>query len=275
VSIDGTFIPGLGSPNHPDAMSVFQVDLETGDILHRLKTGYLVGVERDDILTVGGASPGALAVGSRFIYVANASNDTISVINAESGALETDIELNVPQLEQLRGVLPFGCSLDPAEERLYVACAGSQRGGGGGHARPQLLGYIPAGWFCAFVQLTPDGRHLLVSSAKGLGSGPNGGRGFVAPIRGTHPGDIMQGTLQIIPIPRPPNCQVHTRQTLANTYQPEDPGRSHRIPCPRVAACVRAPSATSFSSSRKTGPSTRCTANAPACAGTIRSAIWG
>jgi DNA-binding beta-propeller fold protein YncE len=219
VVVDGTFIPGLGSPNHPDAMSVFRVDLQTGEILHRLKTGYLVGVERDDILTVGGASPGALAVGSRFIYVANASNDTISVINAQSGALETDIELNVPELEQLRGVLPFGCCLDATEERLYVACAGLNAVAVVDTRARQLLGYIPAGWFCAFVQLTPDGRHLLVSSAKGLGSGPNGGRGFVAPIRGTHPGDIMQGTLQIIPVPSTADLPAHTRQTLANTYQ--------------------------------------------------------
>jgi DNA-binding beta-propeller fold protein YncE len=232
VVVDGTFIPGLGSPNHPDAMSVFQVDLETGDILHRLKTGYLVGVERDDILTVGGASPGALAVGSRFIYVANASNDTISVIDAQSGALETDIELNVPGLEQLRGVLPFGCCLDAAEERLYVACAGLNAVAVVDTRARKPLGYIPAGWFCAFVQLVPDGRHLLVSSAKGLGSGPNGGRGFVAPIRGTHPGDIMQGTLQIIPIPSTADLQAHTRQTLANTYQarPIQDDPAHPLP---------------------------------------------
>ncbi len=220
VIVDGVSIPGLGSPNHPDAMSVFQVDLETGSVLHRIKTGYLVGVERDDILTVGGASPGALAVGSRRIYVANASNDTISEIDAETGAIEAEIELNVPQLEHLRGVLPFGCCLDSAEERLYVACAGLNAVAVVDVKLREVLGYIPAGWFCALVGLTPDNRHLLVSSAKGLGSGPNGGRGFVAPVRGTHPGDIMQGTLQILPIPSTAELVAQTRQTLANTRQP-------------------------------------------------------
>ncbi len=232
VVIDGTFIPGLGSMNHPDAMSVFQVDLESGQVRHRIKTGYLVGVERDDILTVGGASPGALAVGRRFIYVANASNDTISVIDAATGRLETDIELNVPQLERLRGVLPFGCALDQAEERLYVACAGLNAVAVVDVGRRVVLGYLPAGWFCALVQLLPDGRHLAVSSAKGLGSGPNGGRGFVAPIRGTHPGDIMQGTLQIIPIPSAAELADLTRRTIANTYQERTirDERAHPLP---------------------------------------------
>ncbi len=32
-------VPGLGSPNHPDAMSVFKVDLETGRVTARIKTG--------------------------------------------------------------------------------------------------------------------------------------------------------------------------------------------------------------------------------------------
>ena len=35
-----------------------------------LKTGYLVGVDRDDITTVGGASPGALVAGGPALFLA-------------------------------------------------------------------------------------------------------------------------------------------------------------------------------------------------------------
>ena len=82
VTVGGVRVPRLGSPNHPDAMSVFGVDLATGTVVHRIKTGYLVGVDRDDITTVGGASPGALLAGRDRVYVANATNDTISVIDS-------------------------------------------------------------------------------------------------------------------------------------------------------------------------------------------------
>jgi hypothetical protein len=82
VAVGGIRVPGLGSPNHPDAMSVFGVDLAAGTVVQRIKTGYLVGVDRDDITTVGGASPGALVAGRERVYVANATNDTISIIDS-------------------------------------------------------------------------------------------------------------------------------------------------------------------------------------------------
>jgi YVTN family beta-propeller protein len=218
VAVDGVRVPGLGSPNHPDAMSVFKVDLAAGRVVQRIKTGYLVGVDRDDIRTVGGASPGALVVGRRFVYVANATNDTISIIDADSGAASAEIELSVPGLERLRGVLPFGMAITSDETRLYVACAGLNAVAVIDLGRRRLDGYIPAGWFCAMVALAADDRRLIVSSAKGLGSGPNGGRGFVEPARGAHPGDIMQGTLQIVAAPDQAQLAEYTRQVSANTF---------------------------------------------------------
>ena len=218
VTVGGIRVPGLGSPNDPDAMSVFRVDLATGRVVQRIKTGYLVGVDRGDIRTVGGASPGALVAGRRFLYVANATNDTISVIDGTSAASVAEIELTVPGLERLRGVLPFGMALTSDETRLYVACAGLNAVAVIDLGRRRLDGYIPAGWFTSMVALAGDGRTLVVSSAKGLGSGPNGGRGFVEPARGAQVGDIMQGTLQIVPAPGPAALAEYTRQVAANTF---------------------------------------------------------
>src|SRR5262249_5170285 len=124
VEVSGVRIPGLGSPNHPDGMSVFKVNLDTGRVEQKIKTGYLVGVGREGMTTIGGASPGALAAGRRGIYVANATNDTVSVIDPATGAIVAQIELKVPGLERLRGVLPFTVALAADESRLYVACAG-------------------------------------------------------------------------------------------------------------------------------------------------------
>jgi YVTN family beta-propeller protein len=223
VTASGVRVPGLGDPNVPEAMSVFGMNLADGRVTARIKTGYLVGAERDDLTTVGGASPGAVVAGRRYVYVANATNDTISVIDAAAGRIVREIELNVPGLEGLRGVLPFGEALSPDERRLYVACAGLNAVAVIDLDRQAVDGYIPAGWFASLVALVDNGRTLLVSSAKGLGSGPNGGRGFVDPPRGAHPGDIMQGTLQMIPVPDRAALDAFTRQVIANTYVTRPP----------------------------------------------------
>jgi YVTN family beta-propeller protein len=219
VDVNGVRVPGLGSPNHPDAMSVFAIDLAAGRVVQRLKTGYLVGVDRDDIKTVGGASPGALVAGRTRVYVANATNDTISIIDATSGASVKEVALTVPGLERLRGVLPFGMALTADERRLYVACAGLNAVAVIDLETQQLAGYIPAGWFPSMVALAANDGTLLVSSAKGLGSGPNGGRGFVDPPRGATAVDVMNGTLQIVAVPDARQLAEQTKQVVANTYQ--------------------------------------------------------
>jgi YVTN family beta-propeller protein len=215
---EGQSIPGLGPLNHPDAMSVFKVDLASGQVTRKIHTGYLAGAERDDIRTVGGASPGALAVARTRVYVSNATNDTITVLDAATGGRLAEIPLNVPGLETLRGVLPFSVVLSPDESRLYVACAGLNAVAVVDVRARVVEGYVPAGWFAALVAVSADGQRLYVSSAKGLGSGRNAGPDFADPGRGLHPGDIMQGTLQIVEIPRGTTLSDGTRQVIANTY---------------------------------------------------------
>jgi len=217
TTAEGLRVPGLGSANHPDAMSLFRVDLAAGAVTARLKTGYLVGAERDGVRTIGGSSPGGVVAGRRWVYVSNATNDTITVVDAAAGAVAGEIQLDVPGLERLRGVIPFGLALSPDEARLFVACAGLNAVAVVDTGRRVVEGYIPAGWFTSAVAVSRDGRTLFVSSAKGLGSGPNGGRGFVDPGRGLHPGDIMQGTLQAVAVPDVPALADHTRAVIDNT----------------------------------------------------------
>ncbi len=218
VLAEGLQVPGLGSPNHPDAMSVVRVDLQTGAVDARAKTGYLVGADRDGVRTIGGASPGAVAAGHREVFVSNATNDTVSVLDADTGRAKAQIAIDVPGLERLRGVLPFGLALAPDGRHLYVACAGLNAVAVVDVARRAVAGFIPAGWFPSSVAISRDGRTLFVSSAKGLGSGPNGGRGFMPPARGLHPAEIMQGTLQVVSVPDAAALQGMTRQVYENTF---------------------------------------------------------
>ncbi len=241
VMVGGLWIPGLGSPNHPDAMSVFKVNLQSGKVEARIKTGYLVGARRKNINTVGGASPATVAVGRRAAYVSNATNDTISVIDTTKNKIVSQIELNVPGLEGLRGVLPFGLDLSPDESKLYVACAGLNAVAVVDTAASKLEGYIPAGWFCSFVQVSKSGRELFVSSAKGLGSGPNGGKGFVAPERGSHPGDIMQGLFARVEVPDAQPLATYTGQVVSNTYRRKTVVDDGRNPLPPASGVRKSP----------------------------------
>src|SRR5262245_21917192 len=68
------------------------------------------------------------------------------------------------------------------------------------------------------VALSSDDRTLMIVSAKGLGSGPNGGPAFVDPERGASAGDVMQGTLQVVPVPDAARLAAHTSQVVENTY---------------------------------------------------------
>ena len=54
-------------------------------------------------------------------------------------------------------------------------------------------GLIPTGWGPARVKLSANEKELYVISCRGLGAGPNGGNGFVAPPQGTYIGDIQLG----------------------------------------------------------------------------------
>lgn len=230
VTTEGIKVPGLGSLNHPDAMSVFRVDRKTFKVTAKLKTGYLVGARRGNIQTVGGASPATVAVGREHVYVTNATNDTVSVISMKTNEVLGQIELLVPGLETLRGILPFGIAVAPDERTAYVACAGLNAVGVLDLARRECLGYIPSGWFCSFVRMSRDGKKLYVASAKGVGSGPNGGAGFVAPARGTHPGDIMRGLFQIIDLPKQEELARHTGQVVDNTYRRRQWARAEESP---------------------------------------------
>ncbi len=77
----GRKIPGVGSPSSPEAMSVYTIDLNTNKVMDRFKTGYQVGQMVEGAEVTGGASPNSIAVGNKYAYVTNATNDNISIID--------------------------------------------------------------------------------------------------------------------------------------------------------------------------------------------------
>jgi len=218
--IDGKKVPGVGSPLAPEAMSVFSIDLVTNKVLDKYKTGHQVGQMIEDAEVVGGASPNSIAVGSKYAYVTNATNDNISVIDYKTGKIISHIPIKADKrIDNYRGLLPFGITLSKDEKTLYVALLGFNAVAVIDVATKQTKGLIPTGWGPARVLLSKDEKEMYAISCRGLGAGSNGGKGFIKPVQGTYVGDIQLATFQKIAIPAAAQLANYTRQVLNNTMQ--------------------------------------------------------
>ncbi|MGZ8552480.1 MAG: phosphoesterase [Chitinophagaceae bacterium] len=218
--IDGKKIPGVGSPLAPEAMSVFTIDLATNKVINKFKTGHQIGHMIEDAEVVGGASPNSIAVGRRFAYVTNATNDNISVIDYKTGKIISHIPIKVDKrIDKYRGLLPFGITLSKDEKTLYVALLGFNAVAIVDVTTKQTKGLIPTGWGPARVLLSKDEKEIYVISCRGLGAGPNGGKDFVQPVQGTYVGDIQLAVFQKIKMPDAKQLALYTTQSINNTMR--------------------------------------------------------
>ena len=237
TEIDGKKIPGVGSPLASEAMSVFTIDLLTNKVIDTYKTGYQIGQMIEDAEVVGGASPNSIAVGTKYAYVTNATNDNISVIDYKQRKIITHIPIKVDKrIDQYRGLLPFGITLSRDEKTLYVALLGFNAVAVVDVNTKQTKGLIPTGWGPARVMLSTDENEMYVISCRGLGAGPNGGKNFIRPVQGTYIGDIQLATFQKIKMPDVAQLVTYTKQTIANTFSAtviKDDGKNPLPPLPK------------------------------------------
>jgi YVTN family beta-propeller protein len=215
----GRKIPGVGSPLAPEAMSVYTIDLDNNKVIDRFKTGYQIGQMVEGAEVVGGASPNSIAVGNKYAYVTNATNDNISIIDYHAHKIIGEIDIKVDTLiDHYRGLLPFGISLSKDEKTLYVALLGFNAVAVIDVDTKKVQGLIPTGWGPARVIPSKDEKYLYVISCRGYGAGPNGGKGFVAPVQGTYISDIQLATFQKIPMPDAQQLAAYTKQAIENTF---------------------------------------------------------
>jgi DNA-binding beta-propeller fold protein YncE len=198
--VEGRQIPGLGDPNVPESNSVFVIDVHDPaqpSVVAKVRTGIPVG-ER----SVGGSSPGDVVAGKKYVFVSNAAQDSITILDARTNQVNKTVVLEpAKSVKGLRGVLPFGMALSPDERRLYVACAGINAVAVLDAHKGIVLEYLPTAWFPARVAVSHDNKTLYVANAKGFGAGPNGGPDFHEGPEGAWVGDLTKGVVSIIPLP--------------------------------------------------------------------------
>ena len=216
---------GLGDPNVDNAFSVWMYKLEkNGKVdstsqIKKVKTGFLVGQKIDDFQAVGGSSPNSIVSTNTKIYVSNGNNDCLSVIDIATGKLDTNLMLNPdPRLGNLRGLIPFGVAISPDQKRIYVALAGINALAVIDTKTQSVKGYIPTAWFPSKLKVSPDGKKLIVANAKGLGSGPNGGKAFKMKAEGSYIGSLMKGVVSVFNIPNDTELVNLTKKVISNNY---------------------------------------------------------
>jgi DNA-binding beta-propeller fold protein YncE len=188
-------VPGLGDPNVPESNSLSVVNVED-PTRPRVEAFVRTGLPVSGTI-FGGSSPSGVLATQERIFVANAHNDSISVIDARSLAIVQEIPLRIPGLESLRGVLPVGLALHEPSGWLLVAEAGINAIGVIDTKTLAVLGHIPAAWFP--VALTVHQDDVFVVSAKGHGTGANANRmvGFSERFQPLE----RRGAITVFPIP--------------------------------------------------------------------------
>ena len=175
-------------------------------------------------IAVGGHPSGiATSKNGKFVYVANANSDTVSVIDTAADKVIETIDCK-PEKR-----LPFGSgsnalTLSLDGQTLYVAngtnnCIavvelGSMSGGRiiAGETRPsQISGLIPTGWYPGAVVVSAESKSLVVANVKGHGSLSD--RREKAKGKNSH--DHL-GSVSIIPIPSAVELKKQTETVNAN-----------------------------------------------------------
>jgi DNA-binding beta-propeller fold protein YncE len=117
----------------------------------------------------------ALTRSGKFLFVANASRNTVSVLDTAAGnTVETISASLYPQVPP--GSTPNSLALCPDERTLFIANADNNAIAVFDVSTPGnsvSLGFIPVGWYPTSVRVTPNGKQLLVANGKGSASAPN------------------------------------------------------------------------------------------------------
>jgi YVTN family beta-propeller protein len=118
--------------------------------------------------------PSAIAANPRRdeVYTANANSDTVSVIDTRRDRVAATIDVSLVW-DAREGAMPNGLAASPDGKRLYVALGGENAVAVIDVAKRRVIGFIPTAWYPVDVDVTRDGKRLVVTGANRVGDRPN------------------------------------------------------------------------------------------------------
>lgn len=143
------------------------------------------------------------------VYVSNSDSDTLSIIDSKSSKVIQSLSLK-PDKNSPTGTQPDGLSVSKDGRTLYVANAGNNdiTVVDVSKAKAKIMGLIPTAWYPTGVYVNNAENKILVTNAKGLGSGSN--------KQGQYIGNMIAGSLSVIHFPNDSDLSRYTKQVHAN-----------------------------------------------------------
>jgi DNA-binding beta-propeller fold protein YncE len=174
---------------------------------------------QQEILTGLHACALALSPNRKFLVVANAGSDTLSVIDTRMDKIvETICARQNPS--DLFGAQPNALAFDKSGKKLFV-CNGTQNAVAVFQFKPgesQLLGLIPVGWFPGAIAFDARDKKILVANIKQISNQTEkaklGATGF------GHNTKQYAGSLSLVPVPSKSELEKFTHIALAALRYP-------------------------------------------------------
>ncbi|MBI3758533.1 MAG: hypothetical protein HY269_02110 [Deltaproteobacteria bacterium] len=98
VTVEGKRVPGLGDPNAVEAASLWAYEVGSEGrlrVIAKTKTGRLIGATANGIQVIGSSSPSGVVAGRNHVFVSNANNDSVTVLDAANNKVVANLELNL------------------------------------------------------------------------------------------------------------------------------------------------------------------------------------
>lgn len=172
-------------------------------------------------IVVGPHSSGlAASPDGRFVCVANANSDSVSVIDTRRDDVVETISTR-PAKELLLGSAPNALVFSPDGRTLYVSNGGNNAVALVAFDPPhsRLLGCLPTGWYPAGLAFDPERHTLYVANVKGIGArntDAKGKRKVKGNIVWGYNSKEYAGTVSLIPLPKADELPRQTETVLAN-----------------------------------------------------------
>ena len=178
------------------------------------------GLVRAELLTGLHATALAVSPNHRYVVVANAGSDTLSVIDTRIDLVVEKIWARLTPAD-LFGAQPNALTFDRRGRRLFV-CNGTQNAVAVVEFDPadnasKVVGLIPTGWFPGAVALDTRGDRLFVANIKGMSTWKTFKTNETVKFQTRD----FYGTVSHIPVPSRRQLARHTESALANMRYPK------------------------------------------------------
>src|SRR5437588_497548 len=150
----------------------------------------------------------ALALRGADLYVALAGANAGARVDLRTGSVVEHLAVALSP-HAPTGSDPNALALSPDGRTLYVAMAGNNAVAVVriGRTGMRVAGLVPVGWYPTAVATSADGRTLFVANGKGNGSGANRDETYI--------GNVISGSVSIVPVPDDKTLVRYTRDVYA------------------------------------------------------------